>query len=172
MGMNFPHVSCISCYDISVVIVETEYPSRHVNQNSICISGWQMVIKIFCGVRFNVGYGSLVSREVFLFSELFGLALGPSHYPVQWILRASSLGLMQPLCLLLSLRMHGPKPPLWYVFVTWWLIKQRNSLIILTNLCWGYKGVSVFPVIYSSSHWCSLFYQRYLSLCIQLSTKS
>jgi hypothetical protein len=58
-----------------------------------------MVIKIFCGVRFNVGYNSLVSREGFLFSELFGLALGPTHYPVQWIPRASSLGLMQPLCL-------------------------------------------------------------------------
>jgi hypothetical protein len=64
MGMTFPHVSCISCYDSSVVIVKTEYPSRYVNESSICISGWQMVIKIFCGVRFNVGYDSLVSREV------------------------------------------------------------------------------------------------------------
>jgi len=35
---------------IAVVIVKTEYPSRHVNQSSICISGWQMVIQIFCGV--------------------------------------------------------------------------------------------------------------------------
>jgi len=58
-----------------------------------------VVIQIFCGVRFNVGYYSLVSREVFLFSKLFGLALRPTHYPAQWVLRASSLGLMQPLCL-------------------------------------------------------------------------
>ena len=99
MEMNFPHVSCISCYDSSIAIVKTEYPSRHVSQSSICISGLQMVIQIFCGVRFNVRFDSLVSREVFLFSELFGLALGPNHYPVQWVLRASSLGLMQPLCL-------------------------------------------------------------------------
>lgn len=97
--MNFPHVSCISCYDSSVVIVKTEYTSRHVNQSSICMSGWQVVIKIFCGFRFNVGYDSLVSREVFLFWKLFGLALRPTHYPVQWVLRVSSLGLVQPLCL-------------------------------------------------------------------------
>ena len=58
-----------------------------------------MVIQILCGVRFNVGYGSLVSREVFVFSKLFGLAVGTTHYPVQWVLRASSLGIMEPLCL-------------------------------------------------------------------------
>lgn len=30
MGMNFPHVICISYNDSSIVIVKTEYSSRHV----------------------------------------------------------------------------------------------------------------------------------------------
>ena len=173
IGMNFPHIGFITCYDSSIVVVKTGYPSRHVSQSYIYIYGWRIVLHIFYGDRFNVGYDSLVSREVFPFSKLFELALRPTHYPVLWVLRAFSLGLMQPnVCLLLRLRMHRPKPPLPYVFMTWCFINHRNSFICLTNLCWGGRGVSVFPVIYSFIHWCLSFNQRYISVWIQLSTKS
>jgi hypothetical protein len=81
--------------------------------------------------------------EIFLFTTVSGMALGPIQPPIQWVPGGLSLGVKWPGHEADHLppssaksRMHGAIPPLPQYFMMWCLVKHRDNFTFYMLLCY------------------------------------